>query len=340
MTHECEACGAEFETLTRLRLHDCGADGTADHAGAADDAAGAGDAGAEGGADTDTTREDAIESDDALEIPDGLDAPVEAAVEGDVGSLHAAVATFEREMDAALDADDPDRYRELFWDYYEPLAHGLDAAARDEGWPLLAEFVEAYDPRVEGDDVPLASPVVANAAGRYVVRTRLAEGVEAVEADALSYLRAVAENADTETPREESFTYGWGIGHPEEDVAATLVGSAEDAYFWTSAALERAFYADQDAAVGVLERLLADDPPDVTVPHPDGEVGVERFFLDAIAGADHDGFRVPRYWDLGDELGYEFSWDGDVAARVRSLASDTGVAAELPDDWTFADLEL
>jgi hypothetical protein len=334
MTHECEDCGAEFETLTRLRLHDCGDDGATGDAGAVGDDGAAADEG------TDTTREDAIESDDALEIPDGLDAPVEAAVDGDVGSLHAAVATFEREMDAALDADDPDRYRELFWDYYEPLAHGLDAAARDEGWPLLAEFVEAYDPRVEGEDVPLASPVVANAAGRYVVRTRLAGGVEAVEVDALSYLRAVAENADTETPREESFTYGWGIGHPEEDVAETLVRSADEAYFWTSAALERAFYADQDAAVEVLERLLADDSPDISVPHPDGEVGAGRFFLDAVAGADRDGFRVPRYWDLGDELGYEFSWDEDVAARVRSLAADTGVDANLPDDWTFGDLEL
>lgn len=308
MAHQCEDCGASFETLSGLRLHDC-----SDIQGGADD----------GGA--------------ALD----LDAPVDAAASGDVSALHRAVATYEAELATAIDrGDGGTAYRELFWDYYEPLADGLDAAATERGWSVLAEFVDAYDPETD-EDVPLCSPVVENAVGRFVVRSRLTEGVEAIPTAALAYLLAIPRNTETDVPREESFAYGWGIDHPDHAVADRIYEMAHDEYFWASAALEQAFYADQEAAVSLLERLVTAEDVEFTVTHPDGDVTSARFFLDAVAGVEYglDG-RLPRYWDWQTELDYTFEWEESVRQRIRQLVAETGVDASVPEDWSFTDLGL
>jgi hypothetical protein len=305
--HECEDCGETFDTLTERRLHEC------------DGESGSSAVGAEYGEELAAFR-DRIE-------------------DGEFDALYGALATFE-DAQAAAHETDADAYRDLFWEYFEPFADGLDRFAVAEGWPVLAEFVEAYDP--DGGTFPHVSAVIENAVGRFVIRTRLEGGVEAIPADALAYLRSVppACPSGADAAFEEATTYGWGIGHPEEPVADRLRGMAEEHRFWVSAALEAALHADQEAAVDLLARIVTDDDVSFTVPHSRLTVDAARFFLDAVVGPDvgRDP-AVPRYWDRR-EYGDAFAWDPEVKARVRELVRETGVADDLPEEWTLADLGI
>src|SRR5699024_12878899 len=61
----------------------------------------------------------------------------------------------------------------------------------------------------------LASPVIENAVGRHVVRTRLRDGVAAISVDALAYLGSFWESMG-DVSGEESFTYGRSEEHTSE----------------------------------------------------------------------------------------------------------------------------
>jgi len=60
--------------------------------------------------------------------------------------------------------------------------------------------------------------------------------------------------------------------------------------------LEHAFYADQHAAIEVLERIIRDDSIQRTMQHPTGKISEARYLLDAPAGAVSDFWpTIPRY---------------------------------------------
>jgi hypothetical protein len=264
--------------------------------------------------------------------------------DGESAAVFAAVATFESAQSSALDADGGDTYRDVFWSYYEPVADGLDAATRSDGWDLLADVVAAYDP-AEGDDVSYATPAIANAVGRHVIRTRVTDGVEAVPVTALEYLDTVAvEAADVDdTAVEETHAYGWGIGHPDHAVVDYLRDRPSEAIYAINPVLEHAFYADQDAAVDALEALVRDDSIDGGLGNPDGMgTSYRRFFLDCVYGLQTDDYwpSTPRYWDWHEELDDAFELDEAVEQRIRDLVAETGFDADLPDDWTFRDLGI
>jgi len=307
MSHECADCGETFDTLTGKRLHDC------------------------------PGQDSSVET----EYGEDLSAFRDRVEDGDLDALYGALATFESAQEAASGAD-PETYREVFWEYYEPFADGLDRFAREEGWTALAEFVEAYDPRT-AEEFPHVSAVIENAVGRFVIRARIEDGVEAIPAEALAYLRSIPGTAPAgaDAAFEEAGTYGWGIGHPEEPVADHLQEMAVDHRFMVSAALEAAFYADQEAAVDLLERLVTDDAIDFRVQHSVLTVGPARFFLDSVVGPDSDRDpSAPRYWDWTGEYDYAFEWDPEVKDRVRELARVTGVADDLPEGWDIASLAI
>lgn len=311
MSHECAGCGETFDTLTEKRLHDCSG-GTADAASTP--------TGDEHGEELATFRE--------------------RVADGEFDALYGALATFEAAQDAA--GEDPDAYRELFREYFEPFADGLDRFAREEGWSVLAEFVEAYHPRT-AETFPHVSPVIENAVGRFVIRTRLEDGVAAIPGEALAYLRAIpsARPSGADAAFEEAGTYGWGIGHPEEPVADHLHEAAEEHRFWVSTALEAAFHADQAAAADLLARIATDDDIEFRVQHAILPLDATRFFLASAAAPDagHDS-GIPRYWDWQAAYDYTFRWDPDVRDRIRDLARETGAAEELPADWEIADLAI
>jgi hypothetical protein len=333
MSHECEDCGESFETLTRLRLHDCGDDGTDDAGIDADSPARR--------SDTSTATSAIGGSGTSTAVPD-LDDHLEQVSAGEFGAIYGAVATFESALSTTLDEGGGDAYRDVFWAYYERVGDALDAVARSEGWAPLGDVVAAYDPAA-GDAIPLSTPATANAVGRHVIRARLTDGVAAIPVEALEYLDAVAVNAGDadDVALEEVHAYGWGIGHSDHAVVDRLRERASDDVFSVNASLEHAFYADQEAAVDALERLVTGESLDGTLPRPRrDDISDGRYLLDCVYGLKTDDYwpTTPRYWNWHEELAYTFELDETVERRIRELVAEMGFDADLPDEWTLRDL--
>lgn len=229
MGHECDDCGETFTTLSRLRLHDCPATASESRnpLSSFDNFLNA--------------ISEELEADMQRDIQErekrGLDAAsdtlktaLETAAKGDTDAAFRMVAHYDRELQEQYDAEDYDTYRGILWAFYEPVAEALDKIALREGWAFLVDLVDAY-PRESSIDEPLASPVIENAVGRYVVRTRLHDGVESIPVKALAYLGSFWESTG-DVSGEESFTYGWGIDHPEHSVADHLHNVVTEELFW------------------------------------------------------------------------------------------------------------
>lgn len=310
MAHDCPNCGRTFETVSDFAEHGCM---TGDDLG-----------------------EDAEQPE--RELPE-LERSLESAKNGDVNALHDAISTYNERL-ATLRENDTPAYTDLFREYYEPLANCLDEHVQERGWSLLSEFTSKYAPRTDTEGAPEASAVVENAVGRLVIRTRFLENVDAVPVGALEYLRAFG--VDDSAASEESFVYGWGIGHSDHPVAEHLHSMATDHYLWVGQALEQAFYADQRSATDLLERLVMDDEIQFTwPPDPDEGVDSQRFFLAIVADLDGDGDEyLPRFYDWRSEFGYTFEWEQTTQERVRQFVVECGLADELPDEWTLADLGI
>ena len=314
MTPECEDCGEMFETLTERRLHDCSPSGAGDR--------------------------DTLESDPEVQELASL---IEDAQNGDVSALHRAMAQYETVQAAAHDDGDHYRHRAVSRAYRESLIARLDLATQEGGWPFLEEVIEAYHPETS-DEFPQVTTIIQNVTGRYLIRTRVADGVEAIPIAALEYFEAVLRDVGElqDFIREGLHPYGWAIGHPERDVADVIYELAEEDIFLANPMLEHAFYADQDAAMELLERIVADDAIQGSVPYGRGEISLVRSLLDAPAGAASDEFwpTIPRYWDWHEELSIEAGLDESVERRIRDLVTDQGLDEDLPPDWTIADLTL
>lgn len=164
-----------------------------------------------------------------------------------------------------------------------------------------------------------------------VVRTRLRDGVKAVPVEALAYLGSFWESMG-DVSGEESFTYGWSIGHPDHSVADHLHDVVANELFWVRGALPHTFYADQYTAADLLEALL-------TAEHLDYE---DRYMLASSLGVlDREATpTIPRYWDWTEQLDYRFEWDEPVRTRVRKAIEDEGFHERLPEDWMFSDMEV
>jgi hypothetical protein len=342
MTHECDDCGQEFNTLSRLRLHDCS---THQRAEATDSTI----SGTTDGT-TGTSLEDSGLDRQELErkYPDVVgDLPelLDSCSEGDPSGLSRAVAEYERVLTKVSRGDAPGGealYTDLRFAYYEPLADGLDAAAEANGWKVLVEFTDAYDPR-EQDEFPEVGHVIANAVGRSVIRTRQADSVDAIPANALAFLGAIPEYVDeSHVAYEESYTYGWGIDHPDHSVADRLLVLAEDEPRFVKITLNTAFYVDQHAAIDVFETLVTDEEISGIRSTLGLETDLTEFYFQAVADLETPellGPHAPPYWDEDDDLPRVVNVDPDVKQQIRSLAHEAGVADGLPAEWSLRDLE-
>ncbi|WP_201293942.1 hypothetical protein [Natronorubrum halalkaliphilum] len=255
---------------------------------------------------------------------------LETAAQGDVDAAFRLIARYERELKEYHNAEDYDTYRGILWAFYEPAAEALDEIATREGWEFLADLIDAYPRERTGDD-PFVNPIIENAVGRHVVRTRLRDGVAAIPVEALAYLGSFWESIG-DVSGEESFTYGWGIGHPEHSVADHLHDVVTTELFWVRGVLPHTFYADQYAAADLLEALLTDERIDYE----------DRYMLASIlATVAHDSTpKIPRYWNLHEERDYQFEWDETVRARLRDAIEAEGFHRRLDEDWTFRDMEI
>jgi len=342
MSHECDDCGQEFDTLTRLRLHDCSTGqsaNTTEH-NIPDSAK---ESPEEPAPDSRFDREE-LEG-KYPEVVGDLPALYDDAHNGDIGALSRFFAEYERVLTKVAQGDAPggqDLYTDLQFAYYEPLADGLDTAVQQDGWDVLVEFVDAYDPGQQ-NEFPEIGHVIANAIGRSIIDSRQSDGVDAIPPEPLAFLGSIPEYVDDfHVAYEESYTYGWGIGHPDHSVADRLVELAEDEHKFVKITLNTAFYVDQYDAIDVLERLVtAEDISTVTDPLG-RTVDLTEYYFRAVADLETDkimGPHAPPYWDEDDTLDRVVSVDPDIRQRIRDLAYETGVADGLPADWDLQDLD-
>ena len=138
-----------------------------------------------------------------------------------------------------------------------------------------------------------------------------------------------------ESPWIDSMSYGWGIGHPDHPVGENIETLVEGEYdIWASTAIEHAMYADQHAAASLLEDSfeadIVSDP--ALIIHSLGSIERGRY-PDSSEHWDW-GALYPEFDDEG------VDWDPDVRDRLRAVVEDCGLARELPDDWTFADIVI
>jgi hypothetical protein len=232
---------------------------------------------------------------------------------------------------------------DLRFAYYEPFADGLDIAAQRDGWNVLVEFATAYHPH-EQEGFPEVGHVIANAIGRSVIRTRRADSVDAIPADALAFLGAIPQYVNEfHVAYEESYTYGWGISHPEHALADHLLALAEDEPKFVKITLNTAFYVDQHAAIDAFETIVTDnDILSGTRSTLGMETDLAEFYFQAVADLETEGLlgpHAPPYWDEDEDLDHVIDLDPSVKRRIRELAHETDVTESLPSDWTLKDLE-
>lgn len=273
--------------------------------------------------------EEVPQGESASQLSDATDLDALLDREPTVDAIEQALAEHERLIRQAQQEEQRSHANDLFWDYYEPLATRLDAVVTVEGWSVLADLMERYEPTGDAND-PAPTPVIGNAIGRYLIRTRLTDGVAALPAEGLAYLFALREEPG-DAGWEEAGTYGWGIGHPAQPVADRIQTTAREDIYWISNVLEHAFYADQHAACDCLAEIVTDD-----------EVNDIQLAFDAVSRCDRaDRWpTIPRYWDREAGVDFSFEWDANVVTRIRDLVTETGRADDLPDDWSFQDLAV
>lgn len=279
---------------------------------------------------------------DPIEI-EALEQQIATADDGDVAALMQAVATYEAELSSAHEQGESDRYQGITRAYRERLIAVLDDAVLAEGWELLEEFLDAYHPDTS-DEFPHVTTVLQNVTGRYLIRTRLTEGVTEIPVKSLEFFSSILDRVEGDGYdfiNEGVHPYGWGIGHPDHAVADTIHQHASKDIFVVNPMLEHAFYADQHAAIDLLERIVNDDNISRSFAHPRGDISEARHLLDAPAGAVSEfSPTIPRYWEWQEEFDSEFRLDDDVEQRIRKLVSDEGLDNELSGDWEIADLTL
>lgn len=350
MGRTCDHCGRTFETLSSYRLHDC-----PDRGSDADDEPYRAEQYSDMIDRVDRTRRKRRQAETrrarraaSTDLTDAL----ERAEAGDSDAAFRLLGRYERELADVENAENWDRYWRLQEGLYEPIVAALEAIVVTEGWPYLVELLEAYwpdvaadldahsvlpafeDESVDSDDYAHVSHVLAGTTGRYTIRTRRAEGVAAIPTMALEFLFLHHRYPD-EGAWVESMTYGWGIGHPNRpfaDNVHALVDGGHD--IWAGAILEHAFHADQYAATALLEDVF-----------DAGIVADPAMMLRGLGSIDRGRYPdEPRYWDW--EAVYPefakngFEWDPDVEARLRELVEEVGFDRYLPEEWSFADIEI
>lgn len=344
MPHTCEDCEETFETLSRLRLHDCPGDVEWDMQAVLDRDEGT-------TASTGSTTTDG-ESAARRRASEELTGALERARHGDRGAVYQALAHYERHLSAEWEHYEEGNYWGFFTVFFRPAIEGLERAVVESGWPYLLDVLEAYWPEATFDletypdhepfggaeesdreAYPHVSHVLTTVTGRHMVRTRREDSVAAIPATALEYQLPFHRHPGSDSPWLDSMSYGWGIGHPDHPVGETLETLVDGEYeVWAATAIEHALHADQHAAASLLEGLF-----------DDGKPSDPALFFRILGTIDRG-----EYPDSGEHWDWEtlyaeheesgFDWDPDVRDRLRRLVEQTEFDQRLSEEWTFADI--
>ena len=238
-----------------------------------------------------------------------LTSALEDATPGEQSDVYSLLAAWDQSVETALDRGGWSRLQDIKRQYLEEVIDLVDVAATVDGidWAFLEECVDAYPPGV-GDHH--CSSILVNIVARCVIRTRIREGVDSIPPWGLEYLAAVTVEDDSEWAWESTAAFGWAVGHPETPVLDRALERAESGdESWAMGILEHATFADPEAGIDLLERLL--DSPDVVE---------DLLFVSCLhAPFEQDFPDFPQYWEPDTELDYQVEISDDVRERLLAI---------------------
>jgi hypothetical protein len=234
------------------------------------------------------------------------------ATPGTQADVYTLLAAWNTSIETALDRGGGSRFREVMKQYHARVIDLVDVAVTTGGvdWVFLEDCVDAYPPGV-GDHY--CSSVLANVVARCVIRTRITQGVEEIPAWALEYLDALTLDADGDWAWESGAAYGWGVGHPDIGILDRIVELAETDDWAVLDLLEHVTFADPDAAITLLDRLLRSPAVDEDLEYLEM---IERIF-------EQDFPDFPEYWEPETELDYSVAFTDEQNERILALLGDT-----------------
>lgn len=238
---------------------------------------------------------------------------LEDVTPGSQTDVYSLLAAWDKSIEATVKRGGGSRFREVMFQYHDDVIDLVDTAATEDGidWAFLEDCVDAYPPEA-GDHHCLS--VLANVIARCVIRTRITEGVDEIPAWALDYLAAITFDEDGDWTAESAGAYGWGVGHPDVAVTDWSLERAETEDDWAVLdILQHAAFADPDAAITLLERLLRSSE---TVEDLDF-----LRMLESVFEGDFPNF--PEYWEPRAELEYEITFTDEQLDRLLAILGDT-----------------
>ena len=260
-----------------------------------------------------------------------LTSALEDATPGEQSDVYSLLAAWNQSIETALDRGGWSRLQEIRGQYLEDVIDFVDTAATADGidWAFLEECIDGYPPGV-GDHH--CSSILVNVVARCVIRTRISEGVDSIPPWALEYLAAVTVEDDGEWAWESTAAFGWAVGHPEIAVLDRALERAESGdESWAMGILEHATFADPEAGIDLLERLL--NSPGVVE---------DLLFVSCLhAPFEQDFPDFPQYWEPDTELDYQMDISEDLHERLLAIIGqsiDPGRLKHFDDSYRF-DLE-
>ena len=234
---------------------------------------------------------------------------------GNQTDVYTLLAAWDKSVESALEQGGTSRYREITKKYRSRIINLVDTATADENgkvnWAFLQECTDAYPPAVDDHH---CSQVLANVVARYVIRTRINQGPDAIPVWVVGYLLEITIDVDTEWAWESAAAVGWVVGHSDSAVLDQVVNRTDtDSEPWAMGILKHISFADPDAGITLLKRLLQspDTREDLT------------FLRSLERPLKQDLPNFPQYWEPQKELAYEVSFTDKQIDRLLEVLGET-----------------
>lgn len=240
---------------------------------------------------------------------------LEETIPGNQTDVHTLLAAWNKSVEAALERGGGSRFREVTKERRPKVIDLVDTAATDESgeidWAFLQECTDAYPPGVDDHH---CSQVLANVVARYVIRARINHGPDAIPVWAVDYLMDITMDADTEWAWESAAALGWAVGHSNSAVLDRIVDRADtDGDAWVMNILTHVAFADPDAGITLLERLLRSS-----------DTREDLLFLRSLERPLKQNLpNFPQYWEPQRELEYEVAFTDNQLDRLLEVLGET-----------------
>jgi hypothetical protein len=234
---------------------------------------------------------------------------------GNQADVYTLLAAWDTSIEAALERGGGSRFREVTEERRPQVINLVDTAATGESgqidWEFLQECTDAYPPGVDGHH---CSQVLASVVARYIIRTRINHGPDAIPMWAVDYLMDISIDADTEWAWESAAALGWAVGHSNSSILDRIVDRAgTDGDSWAMNILTHVAFADPDAGITLLERLLRSS-----------DTKEDLLFLRSLERPLKQNLpNFPQYWEPERELEYEVAFTDDQLDRLLEVLGET-----------------